>query len=432
MIMKGNNLLYVTWGEVIIENGIFKNQVVEQLKLIKRERNDLNIYLLSGVPLGNRKFLKQPLQFLKELKKIKASCAENGINFSYRLMFVPSPWFYTPADKINIYDALQVSFIKSFICKNNIALVHCRSYTPTRLMLKVREQLKSNPFKLIFDTRGNFPEEGLLKNHLSEKDYAFWKEKEKSLFEESDAVVNVSDTFTDYVNRITDNPEVYTIYTSTNLVIFHRFEEAYRKELKNSFNILSSDKVLTYLGEISDTGWHQKRNLFNLYKAFKSAFTTTKLLLITSNTKEELLQSFIQAGFDANELIVVKGRTQNEVNNYLNIADYASLPFKKITNELDKILGYTMIASKTGEYLATGLPVIVNNKIGAASKLITETQTGITYEMDNEASVIPYLQEMEVNKQRTIERCLQTARFFDAKENAKKYLAIYNSLLQSE
>lgn len=428
--MKENNLLYVTWGEVIIENGIFKNQVVEQLKLIKKERKDLNVFLLSGVPLGNRKFLKQPSQFLNELKKIKASCAENGINFSYRLIYVPSPWFYTPASKIGIYDASQVSFLKNFIRRNNIALVHCRSYTPTRLMLKVREQLKSNPFKLIFDTRGNFPEEGLLKNHLSEQDYAFWKEKEKTLFKESDAVVNVSDTFTDYVNAITDNPEVHTIYTSTNLVIFHRLPEAERKEARDPFNVTSSDRVLTYLGEISDTGWHQKRNLFNLYRAFKGAFANAKLLLVTSNTKEELMQSFTAEGFDANELIVVKGRTQQEVNKYLNIADYASLPFKKITNELDKTLGYTMIASKTGEYLATGLPVIVNNKIGAASKLVSETQTGVTYEMDNEASVIPSLKEFEANKEIVIERCVQTAKRFDAKTNAEKYLAIYDKLLQ--
>ena len=35
--MKENNILYITWGEVIIENGIFKNQVLEQLKLIKKE-----------------------------------------------------------------------------------------------------------------------------------------------------------------------------------------------------------------------------------------------------------------------------------------------------------------------------------------------------------------------------------------------------------
>jgi len=416
---------------VIIENGIFKNQVVEQLKLIKNERKDLEVFLLSGVPLGNRKFMKHPFLFLEELKKIKAACAEHGIHFFYRLLFVPSPWFYTPADKINIYDRSQLSFIKRFIQKNNIGLVHCRSYTPTRLMQKLREKDMSARFKLIFDTRGNFPEEGLLKKHLNEQDYAFWKDKEKELFRASDAVVNVSDTFTDYVNVITGNPEVHTIYTSTNLVIFHKLTDAERNQLRTALNVSQEDRVLTYLGEISDTGWHQKKNLFNLYKAFKAAFGNTKLLLITSNTKEELMQSFTGAGFDGNELIVVKGRTQQEVNNYLNVADYASLPFKKITNELDKILGYTMIASKTGEYLATGLPVIVNNKIGAASKLVTETQTGITYEMDDEASVIPYLKACEANKAPVTERCIQTAKRFDAKTNAEKYVGIYDKLLHT-
>lgn len=423
------NLLYVTWGEVIVENGIFRNQVIEQLKVIKRTEPNLQIHLLSGIPFGNLKLLKRPKNFFRELKTIRENCESDGITFQYRFILGLSPWFYTPHKKMNFYDSFQESFIKRFLRKKKISIVHCRSYNGTRLMLKIRKKNPDYRYKIVFDTRGNYPEEGLLKLNLGLEWYSFWKRLEKELLDSSDAVVNVSDTFTDHVKAISKNPNIHTIYTSANLSNFFRFTDEERSQLREKFGINNDCRVLLYLGELNEIGWHRRSNLFNLYTQFKKAFAQTKLLLITASPKKEIEEHFLQRGFDNNELLVFKGHNQKEVNYYLNIADYSALPFKKIESEFEGVIGYTMIASKTGEYLATGLPVIVNNKIGAASKLVNETQTGITYEMDNEASVIPLLKEFEANKALVIERCEQTAKRFDAKINAEKYLAIYDKLL---
>lgn len=425
------NILYITWGETIVDFGIFKNQVMEQLKLIKRERPDINLYLLSGIPIGNKKLFKNPFAFVKELKHIKAVCKENGIPFFRHWIPVLSPWFYTPPAKVAFYDLSQTNFIKRFIEKNKIELVHCRSYTPARLLLKTRKKFPQLSFKLIFDTRGNFPEEGRLKSFFSDKDYAFWKKKEKELFKESDAIVNVSDTFTDYVKTLTDNPEIYTIYTSTNLSIFNRNNEEERMISREKCNITTDEKVLVYLGDLGENGWHDKTNLFALYKSFKATFEKTKLLLITRNSRQEFEEAFSKSVGNPEELIVIKGETPKDVNRFLNMADYASLPFKKINNPLDKILGYTMIASKTGEYLACGLPVITNMEIGAASKLIKETQTGVVYQMGEETTIKKFLLEIESNKEEVIKKCIETSKRFDAQANARLYLQIYDKLFNS-
>ncbi len=424
--MKESNFLYITWGEVIIENGIFKNQVLDQLKLIKKERPNANIFLLSGLPLVNMRLIKRTRYFLKELRKIEAECSNHGIIFKYRFITGLSPWFYTPPQKFWLFDFTQKKFLKKFIVGNSISIVHCRSYTPTRLALDVRKKYKLS-YKVIFDTRGNFPEEGLLKSHLDSEGYISWKKMEKDLLDNADAVVNVSSTFTEHVKKISTNSNVYTIYTSTNLSSFYPLSQNEKSKLRRSQKISEHEKVLVYLGELSEIGWHQTSTLIAAYKAFKKAFVKTKMLIITHNKRDELEKAFLDESLEAAELIVVKGNSQKEVNSYLNLADFAVLPFRHIRSQLDEILGYTMIASKTGEYLATGLPVIVNNKIGAASQLVEETGTGITYELEKENDIISKLLDFEKEKKAIAAKCCETARnVFNAQKNALLYLDIYD------
>ena len=90
----------------------------------------------------------------------------------------------------------------------------------------------------------------------------------------------------DYVNVITGNPEVHTIYTSTNLVIFHKLTDVERNQLRTALNVRRKIKVLT-ISEISDTGWHQKRTCLTCTKHFKAAFGNTEIVIDYSNTKEE-------------------------------------------------------------------------------------------------------------------------------------------------
>jgi glycosyltransferase involved in cell wall biosynthesis len=430
--VKENNFLYITWGEVIIENGIFKNQVLEQLKLIKNERPNATIFLLSGLPLGNMRLIKRTRYFLKELQKIETECSNHGIIFKYRFISGLSPWFYTPPQKLWLFDFTQKKFLKKFIERNSISIVHCRSYTPARLALEVRKKYKLS-YKVIFDTRGNFPEEGLLKSHLDFEGYRFWKKMEKDLLDNADVVVNVSSTFTEHVKKISNNPNVYTIYTSTNLSSFYPLALSEKNKLRRLQNISEHEKVLVYLGELSEIGWHQTSTLIDAYQAFKKAFVKTKMLVITHNKRDELEKAFLDESLEANELIVVKGTNQEEVNDYLNLADFAVLPFRHIRSQLDETLGYTMIASKTGEYLATGLPVIVNNKIGAASQLVEETGTGITYELEKENDIISKLLDFEKEKKAITAKCCETAsNTFDAKKNALMYLGIYDQVLNKK
>jgi len=163
-------ILYITWGEVIVRNGIFRNQVVEQLKLTKRSSETFEVHLLSGMPLVNMKLLRKPMDFLKDVEAFRKKLTGEGIRFSVRMIPAVSAWFYAKKWQFPFYQLFNMGFLKRYVVKYNIEIIHCRSYQATYFALLVRDKYRLS-YKVIFDTRGLFPEEGLIKHayHAGDK-----------------------------------------------------------------------------------------------------------------------------------------------------------------------------------------------------------------------------------------------------------------------
>lgn len=376
---KDVRVLYLTWGEVIVRNGIFRNQVVEQLMLTGREVPGVELHLLSGVPVVNMKLLKSPRRFFKEIAGFRAKLKGGGIPFSVRMIPVVSSWFYSKKWQFPLYALFNAGFLRRYTRKHTIDVVHCRSYHATLFALKTRER-HGLSYKVIFDTRGLFPEEGIIKNayKMGDQEFAYCKKVEKYCLENADEIVNVSNTFSTYIRSITANPHVSTIFTSVNLDLF--FPDAgLRERSRESLGIAAGEKILVYLGDVRNSGWHQSSNLARLFKAFAAIFPESRLFVITEQDHAGLKANMAEFGISGDRMLVASSTTQTGINALLNAADFACLPFRDVKNEVDRLLGYTMIASKTGEYLAAGLPVVTNELVGAASELVSREGLGVVY-----------------------------------------------------
>jgi len=423
-------ILYITWGEVIVRNGIFRNQVVEQLKLTKRSSETFEVHLLSGMPLVNMKLLRKPMDFLKDVEAFRKKLTGEGIRFSVRMIPAVSAWFYAKKWQFPFYQLFNMGFLKRYVVKYNIEIIHCRSYQATYFALLVRDKYRLS-YKVIFDTRGLFPEEGLIKHayHAGDKNFVHCKKVEQYCLEMADVVVNVSETFSEYIRTITTNRNIRTIYTSTNLQLFHAAPNL-KSETRIELGIHDREMVLVYLGDVRTSGWHQVSNLARLYKAFSEAYAETRLLVITEQDHAGLEENMAKYGIEGGTLLIRAGKDQARINALLNAADFACLPFRDVENDVDKLLGYTMIASKTGEYLAAGLPVISNRAVGAASALVSREQLGVVYTDDRDSVSFEHQQWREDGFSDSVrEKSVRIAHeLFDAKGNAEKYGEIYREL----
>jgi len=424
------NVLYLTWGEVPIRDGIYENQVLGQLLEIKRADPAIDLALLAGIPLINRYTTIERGAYRAGINKIKEPLAAAEIAFSTRWIGAVAKWFHAKRHHFPFFYLGQRRFLQKFIQQKGFDVIHCRGYHSAHLALLTKEKYNLD-FRVLFDTRGLFPEEGLLASYYARgsQDYAKWKEVEQKILDQSDAVVNVSETFTTHINSLTKNRAVHTIHTSTDIALFQPAQQETRQSIRAEYGISESEKVLIYVGSLGiDVSWHSLSNLIDIYQPFRQAFKQTKLCIVTRSPHAPIRVALEKAGL-WDESILLAANSRQETSHFLQMADYGALSYYTIEDEIERLVGYTVIASKTGEYLAMGLPMIVTQAVGAAAKLVADHGVGCTYVAGDEASITEQLLAIDGNYAAIRQRCIELAhRYFSAARNAQSYIEIYRSL----
>jgi glycosyltransferase involved in cell wall biosynthesis len=425
------NLLYLTWGEVIVYDGLFNNQVLEQLKQIRRQDANLPMQLLSGLPLGNRYLVKEPQNFYRELAKIRDQLGRAHIGFTYRFLPAVARWFHAQPYQLPFYTVGQLGYLARLVRQRGFNIIHCRSYQATRLALLARKRHHLS-CRVIFDTRGMFPEEAVLAGYfpVASPAYQRWKAEEAWLLDEADAIVNVSATFSEYIATCTRNRQIHTIATSTNLDLF-RPDGAVRQAQRQALQIDDATRVLVYIGSLGTKhGWHNIGNLIAVDRIFRQRFARSKLLIVTRSPREPLVAALHEAGYREEDYILTAANSPQATSDLLQAGDYAALTYYNVESALEQQVGRTVIASKSGEYLGVGLPMIVNTTAGAAAQLVAQEQVGAVYTGGDEAAIGPTLDAIEADYTAVHQRCVAVAHaHFSAAGNAQKYRHLYHSLL---
>jgi glycosyltransferase involved in cell wall biosynthesis len=300
--------------------------------------------------------------------------------------------------------------------------------------------------KVVFDPRSLFVDEGLLFGAFGEGSlhHKLWQSAERALLAEADRVVSVSDTLGQVLLERSPKARIVTIPTSTNTRIFRRGcdGQARRRGLglpahaptrAGLVTLASEHKVLVYLGNLEAKGWYSAEVLADVYRVFRATFGDTGLLVVTRADREGLVRTLVARGLLEGEIVIAKGERPEEVAGLLQSADYSVIPYGRVTTETERRIAWTVIASKTGEYLCSGLPVIVNETVGAASRLVTEHRVGCTFRLGEENALAERLREMAADYPGMSRRCTELGlAYFDARDHARKYLGIYHELLDPE
>ncbi|MDQ3458444.1 MAG: glycosyltransferase, partial [Deinococcota bacterium] len=154
------NVLYLVWGEDVVDNGIIHNQVFEQLKLIKELEPGIELVLLAGLPLS-RSYLKSPRRYKLRLARLKAELEAAKVRARFVTLPVLPRFFYSRAFTLPLFYTAHLLLVRRLIREHHIDIVHCRSYHAANLMRWARRLLGVS-CKLVFDPRSLFVDEGLL------------------------------------------------------------------------------------------------------------------------------------------------------------------------------------------------------------------------------------------------------------------------------
>lgn len=364
---------------------------------------------------------------LEQIEAERKNLAENGIDWH------PMAYHKRFSAAATAYDVFRGAlFIRQMIRQKKIDVLHGRVHVPMLMGAIARKFSRRKP-KLLFDIRGFFPEEYTDAGLWPENGqiYRIAKRIEKWLMKEADAFVVLTQRAKEILfpeSRETGfdglGRPVEVIPCCVDVERFALLNDNSRFEMRRKLKI--EDRcVLVYVGSFG--GWYLTEETADLYGELKRTRNDAFALILTQS-KPEIIESLLRKrGYDDSDFLI-KQVLPAEIPLYLQAAD-AAVSFIKPC--------YSKQASsptKNAEYLACGLPIIVNDGIGDTTEFTQTDQTGVVIkEFANEiyAAALYKIWAMMADRKEVAARCRQSARKrFDLKSvGGERYRRLYRRLL---
>lgn len=322
--------------------------------------------------------------------------------------------------------------IRRWIKREKFDILHARVHIPM-LMAVLASKLSTTKPKLLFDIRGFFPEEytdaGIWKRDGGL--YRLVKMVERWLMKRADAFVVLTERareilFPGSTESGCDEQgrPIEVIPCCVDVERFAAISQASADEMRERLGI-AKRFVMAYVGSFG--GWYMADETAALFGELKKLKENAFALILTQS-KPEIIQPLLSAvGYNPTDLWIGQVSSR-DIPRYLSAAD-AAVSFIKPC--------YSKQASsptKNAEYLACGLPIIVNDGIGDTTQQITDDHTGVVINEFKSASYVSALAELDdllADRDAVRARCRVSAnnRFGLVGVGGVRYRRIYRSLL---
>jgi glycosyltransferase involved in cell wall biosynthesis len=401
---------------------LVQTQVLPYLREIMRRdggdglREPITVSLLTFEPQFRQAWTPD------ELKKQKEDLAAEGIEWHAAGYH---KWPSVPATFFDILNGTRV--ILRLMRRQKFEVLHARVHIPM-LMAAIARKLSRQRPKLLFDIRGFFPEEYTDAGRWPEGGWLYRSAKriERWLLKQSDGFVVLTEKareilFPESAANGFDKfgRPVEVIPCCVDLKRFETDKETVN-ELRRRLGI-KDRPVLAYVGSFG--GWYLTDEMFDLFTAAKGRDPRTFILILTQREKERIANELRKRGFgDAD--FVVESVPPQEISKYLSAADISVSFIKACYSKLSSS------PTKIAEYLACGLPVIINDGVGDLNALITANGVGTVISDFSKASYISGLQEL-LSLNDIADKCRDTARReFDLESvGGVRYRRLYSRLV---
>jgi glycosyltransferase involved in cell wall biosynthesis len=320
-------------------------------------------------------------------------------------------------------------FTIKFINRYSPDILHARVHVPMLMATLARKLSRERP-KILFDIRGFFPEEYVDAGVWPEGGWLYRTTKriEKWLMKEADGFVVLTEKAREILfptlaeGHDTAGRPVEVIPCCVDTAAF-AVDEAARGAVRDSIGA-NGRYVIVYAGSFG--GWYLSDEMFELFAAARAADPSIFIMVLTQRDVRGVHDRLIKLGFDEKDMFVASV-SPSEVPHYLSAGD-AAVSFIKPC--------YSKQASsptKNAEYLAAGLPMIVNSGVGDVDELIETEHVGVLIEgLDRESYLKAIAEVRALGDVRLRCRDVASRRFDMAAIGGKRYRRIYERITESD
>ena len=299
-----------------------------------------------------------------QCEQLREKLASQGIEWHW-LRYHQRP--SVPATIFDVFVGLRKA--SGLVKRNKIEMVHARGHIPATIALGLKMGFGT---KMIFDVRGLMAEEYVDEEHWREGGipYRITKATEQRILASTDAVVTLTERIWPIIREWEGlrGRDVHheVIPCCVDLALF-KFSEEERARRRAELG-LGDRFTMVYSGSLD--GWYLTEKMADFFASFLKRKPDAHLLWLTTGSHDRV-RELMKARNVGPENFSVRSIASAEVPSYLAAAD-AGLAF--IKRCISKVASSP---TKNGEYLACGLPLIINAGVGDSDSLINDWKAGV-------------------------------------------------------
>ncbi|NQU04502.1 MAG: glycosyltransferase [Calditrichaeota bacterium] len=399
---KHIRLLYLTYGENVLESGILRSQVRAMLTEMAKRPEIKYIRLLSFI--SPRLWIRRRKGYLQ----LRRELLSKRIDFRVRLMPSAQTWNWL---SIPLFTLSCLPVVLSHLAKDGFDIIHARSYAAGLLALISARLLK---IRCVFDPRGPFPEEMITDGRWRKNGttYRIWLFIEKKLIRNSDAIIGVTPQFR----------REFEIGGAARAVFVPG-----RADLENynfSYSLLKDfANTLVFAGE-STAAWYKPERIAVHFTRLKKHIPDLKLHLLSRMNPVVVDNIFKKHNVHKSDW-TIEACLPEEVPDHIKGSGLGLITGISIEN------GWTSWPVKYAECLAAGVPVAVEKEIGPhITEAVKRYKLGIVLDEDNPESYRMVVEVLQ-NRAEYGERCMNYAKLkLTISHSAAQYARLYRELLK--
>lgn len=317
------------------------------------------------------------------------------------------------------FDILSGMAMSSFIIKKDkIHIIHARGFIPALIAFLPTKLFR---IKFFFDTRGFLADKYIGGYLLDENSfiYKLMKWWERILMKECDYFTVETNKHAEIIQSLQRDVlakmDVIPCCVDMNKFNFQVYPKRSDREFK-----------LVYLGKIGT--WYLIDKMLDFFNVISKEITNSRFIFLTQDDPKYIYSIAKNKRTDESRIEVIKPNLE-EIPIFLaksNAGIFFINPYKR----------YNSSPIKFGEYLACGLPVVINRGIGDTEVITRKERVGVVVDDLSESCYKAAIRELmdlleETDKLRM--RCRITAeKYLSLEKGTEKYLQIYQKLLKDE
>ncbi|NQS99800.1 MAG: glycosyltransferase [Candidatus Omnitrophica bacterium] len=330
-----------------------------------------------------------------------------------------------PAIISTLYDILVGIIYSAFlILKRRITVIHARSFVPAAMAYILSKAFR---IKFVFDMRGMMIDE-YVDAQIIKKDgliYKLGKILEKKFLISSASTIVLTEKIKNVIkgfDYLKNRPD-FSIEVIPCCVNIRRFRyDPQTKGLSRGRN-LKNKFVFVYLGSVGT--WYFLEGMLDFFVSAKSKIPDAHFLFLSRGNQEYIKAAILNKDLNLGDFTISEASHQ-EIPGYISDCD-AGIAFYKQTFSR---LGCSPV--KFAEYLACGIPVVVNSGIGDTEEIVSLNRIGAVAKEFSEncyQQAIERLLELKSEGLPLGRRCRAVAeREFSLEGGIEKYRNIYKGL----